>query len=166
MTGQWCGTRVQPLLSNEGLFWWIIFVPQTHIGWVRTSLGLHQSQVAPSALSCFSSFSFQRWYSAVSPFFVFLPQGIPNHLTCLLRNVYAGQEAKVRIRHGTVVDWFQIGKGVYQGCILSPWSFNLYTEYIVWNAGWMKYKLESRLLGEISITSDTQMTPPLQEKRN
>ena len=45
--------------------------------------------------------------------------GIPNHLTCLLRNVYAGQEAKVRIRHGTVVDWFQIGKGVYQGCILS-----------------------------------------------
>ena len=61
--------------------------------------------------------------------------GIPDHITCLLRNVYAGQEAKVRIRHGTVVDWFQIGKGVYQGCILSPCLFNIHVEYIMLNAG-------------------------------
>ena len=81
--------------------------------------------------------------------------GIPNHLTCLLRNLYAGQEATVRIRHGTT-DWFQIGKGVRQGCMLSLCLFNLYAEYIIRNAG-----LESRLLGEISITSDMQMTPPL-----
>ena len=54
--------------------------------------------------------------------------GIPDHLTCLLRNLYAGQEATVRNGHGTT-DWFQIGKGVHQGCILSPCSFNLYTEY-------------------------------------
>ena len=54
--------------------------------------------------------------------------GIPEHLTCLLRNLYAGQEATVRPGHGTT-DWFQIGKGVYQGCILSPCSFNLYAEY-------------------------------------
>ena len=80
--------------------------------------------------------------------------GIPDHLTCLLRNLCAGQEATVRSGHGTT-DWFQIGKGVRQGCILSPCLFNLYTEYI------MKHKLESRLLGEISITSDMQMTPPL-----
>ena len=60
--------------------------------------------------------------------------GIPDHLTCLLRNVYAGQEATVRTGHGTT-DWFQIGKGVHQGCILSPWLFNLYTEYIMRNAG-------------------------------
>ena len=59
---------------------------------------------------------------------------IPDHLTCLLRNLYAGQEATVRTRHGTM-DWFQIGKGVNQGCILSPCLFNLYAEYIMRNAG-------------------------------
>ena len=58
---------------------------------------------------------------------------IPDHLTCLLRNVYAGQEATVRIRHGTT-DWFQIGKGVCQGCILIPCLFNLYGEYLMRNA--------------------------------
>ena len=60
--------------------------------------------------------------------------GIPDHLTWLLRNLYAGQEATVRTGHRTT-DWFQIGKGVCQGCILSPWLFNLYAEYIMWNAG-------------------------------
>ena len=60
--------------------------------------------------------------------------GIPDHLTCLLRNLYAGQEATVRTRHGTM-DWFQIGKGVCQCCILSPYFLNLYAEYIMWNAG-------------------------------
>ena len=59
--------------------------------------------------------------------------GIPNYLTCLLRNLYAGQEATVRTEHGTT-DWFQIGKGVCQGCILSPCLFNLYAEYIMQNA--------------------------------
>ena len=89
--------------------------------------------------------------------------GIPDHLTCLLRNLYAGQEATVRTGHGTK-DWFQIGKGVHQGCILSLCLFNFYAEYIMRNAGWMKHKLESRLPGEISITSDTQMTTPLWQK--
>ena len=60
--------------------------------------------------------------------------GIPDHLTCLLRNLYAGQEATVRTGHGTT-DWFQIGKGVRQGCILSPCLFNFYAEYIMRNAG-------------------------------
>ena len=60
--------------------------------------------------------------------------GIPDHPTCLLRNLYAGQEAIVRTEHGTT-DWFQIGKGVHQGCILSPCLFNLYAEYFMWNAG-------------------------------
>ena len=89
--------------------------------------------------------------------------GIPDHLTCLLRNLYAGQEATVRTGHGTT-EWFQIEKGVHQGCILSPCLFNLYAEYIMRNAGWRKHKLESRLPGEISITSDMQMTPPLWQK--
>ena len=89
--------------------------------------------------------------------------GIPDHLTCLLRNLYAGQEATVRTGHGTT-DCFQIGKGVRQGCILSPCLFNLYAEYIMEMLGWKKHKLESRLQGEISITSDMQMTPPLWQK--
>ena len=89
--------------------------------------------------------------------------GIPDRLTCLLRNLYAGQEATVRTGHGTT-DWFQIGKGVHQGCILSPCLFNLYAEYIIETLGWKKHKLESRLPGEISITSDIQMTPPLWQK--
>ena len=89
--------------------------------------------------------------------------GIPDHLTCLLRNLYAGQEATVRAGHGTT-DWIQIEKGVRQGCILSPCLFNFYAEYIMRNAGWKKHKLESRLPGEISITSDMQMTPPLWQK--
>ena len=86
--------------------------------------------------------------------------GIPDHLTCLLRNLYAGQEATVRTGHGTT-DWFQIGKGVRQVCILSPCLFNFYAEYIMRNAGLEETQLESRLPGEISITSDMQMTPPL-----
>ena len=60
--------------------------------------------------------------------------GIPDHLTCLLRNLYAGQEATVQTGHGTTA-WFQIGKGVHQGCILSPWLFNFYADYIMRNAG-------------------------------
>ena len=64
---------------------------------------------------------------------LFQKMGIPDHLTCLLRNLYAGQEATVRTGHGTT-DWFQIGKGVHQGCILSPCLFNLYAEYTTQNA--------------------------------
>ena len=89
--------------------------------------------------------------------------GIPDHLTCLLRNLYAGQEETVRTGHGTT-DWFQIGKGVRQGCILSPCLFNLSAEYIMRNAGLEEAQLESRLPAEISITSDMQMTPPLWQK--
>ena len=83
-----------------------------------------------------------------------------------MRNLYAGQEATVRTGHETT-DWFQIGKGVRQGCILSPCLFNLYAEYIMRNAGLEEAQaqaLESRLPGEISVTSDMQMTPPLWQK--
>ena len=89
--------------------------------------------------------------------------GIQDYLTCLLRNLYAGQEATVRTGHGTT-DWFQRGKGETQGCILSPCLFNFYAEYIMRNAGLEEAKLESRLPGEIAITSDMQMTPPLWQK--
>ena len=89
--------------------------------------------------------------------------GIPDHQTCLLRNLYTGQEATVRTGLGKT-DWFQIGKGVSQGCILSPCLFNLYSEYIMGNAGLIEPRLESRSLGEISVTSDMKMTPPLWQK--
>ena len=90
--------------------------------------------------------------------------GIPYHLTCLLRYLYAGQDATTwNNGHGTT-DWFQIGKGVSQGYILSPSLFSLYAEYITRNAGLEEAQLESRLLGEISITSDMQITPPLWQK--
>ena len=89
--------------------------------------------------------------------------GIPDHLICLLRNLYAGKEATVRTGHGTT-DWFQIGKGVRQGCILSPWLYNFYAEYIMRNAGLDEAQAGSRLPGEISITSDMQMTPSLWQK--
>ena len=77
-----------------------------------------------------------------------------------MRNLYAGQKATIRTGHGTT-DWFQIGKGVYQGCILSLCLFNLYAEYSMRNARLDEAQLESRLWGEISITSDMQMTPPI-----
>ena len=87
---------------------------------------------------------------------------IQDHLICLLRNLYAGQEATVRTGHGT--QWFQIGKGVRQACVLSPCLFNLYAEYIMRNTGLEEAQLESRVPGEISVTSDMQMTPPLWQK--
>ena len=89
--------------------------------------------------------------------------GIPDHLTCRLRNLYAGQEARtVRTGHGTT-DWFQIGKGVCQGWILSLCL--TYMQSTSWETlGWKKHKLESSLPGETSTTSDMQMTPPLWQK--
>ena len=76
--------------------------------------------------------------------------GIPDHLTCLLRNLYAGQEATVRTGHGTA-DWFQIGKGVRQGCILSPCVFNFYAEYIMRNAGLEEAPAGIKIAGRIII---------------
>ena len=88
---------------------------------------------------------------------------IPDHLICLLKNLYAGQEAIVRTEHGKM-DWFQIEKGIHQGSILSPRLFFFYAEYIMWNAGWVKHKLETSLLEAISIPSYMQMTPHLWQK--
>ena len=89
--------------------------------------------------------------------------GIPDHLTCFLRSLYAGQEAAVRNGHGTT-DWFQIGKGVHEGCIFSSCLFNLYTEYIKRNAGLDEAQAGIKIAGEISITSDMQRAPPLWQK--
>ena len=86
--------------------------------------------------------------------------GIPDHLTCLLRNLYAGQEATVRTGHGTT-DWFQIGKGVRQGCILSPCLFNFYAEYIMRNAGLEEtqagIKIAGRNINHLRYADDTTL---------
>ena len=94
--------------------------------------------------------------------------GIPDHLTCLLRNLYAGQEATVKTRHGTM-DWFQIGKGVSQGCILSPCLFNLYAEYIMRNAGLDEaqagIKIAGRNVNNLRYADDTTCMVKSEEER-
>ena len=95
--------------------------------------------------------------------------GIPDHLTCLLRNLYAGQDATVRTGHGTT-DWFQIGKGVHQGCILSPCLFNLYAEYIMRNAGLEEtqagIKIAGRNINNLRYADDTTLTAESKEARS
>ena len=92
--------------------------------------------------------------------------GIPDHLTCLLRNLYAGQEATVRTGHGT--DWFQIGKGVHQGCILSTCLFNVYAEYIMRNAGpeetQARIKIPGRNINNLRYADDTTLMAESEEE--
>ena len=95
--------------------------------------------------------------------------GIPDHLTCLLRNLYAGQEATVRTGHGTI-DWFQIGKGVHQSCILSPCLFNLYAEYIIRNAGLDEaqagIKISRRNISNLRYADDTTLMAESEELKS
>jgi len=93
--------------------------------------------------------------------------GIPDHLTCLLRNLYAGQEATVRTGHGTT-DWFQIGIGVRQGCVLSPCLFNLYAEYIMRNTGMEEaqtvIKISGRKINNLRYADDTTLMADNEEE--
>ena len=93
--------------------------------------------------------------------------GIPDHLTCLLRNLYASQEATVRTGHGKT-DWFQVGKGVCQGCILSPYLFNLYAEYIMRNAGLEEaqagIKIARRNINNLRYADDTMLVAKSEEE--
>ena len=95
--------------------------------------------------------------------------GIPDYLACLLRNLYAGQEAMVRTGHGTT-DWFQIGKGVHQGCVLSPCLFNLYVEYIMWNAGLDEeqtgIKIARRHINNLRYADDTTLMAESKELKS
>ena len=104
-------------------------------------------------------------------YYFFLMQSIhrsPNHLTCLLKNLYAGQEATVRIRHGTTTHSFQIGKGVCQSCILSPCLFNFYAEYIMWNTGLDEpqagIKTAGRNINNFRYTDDTTLMAESEEE--
>ena len=97
----------------------------------------------------------------------FIEMGIPDHLTCLLRNLYAGQEATVRTRHGTT-DWFQIGKGVHQGCILSPCLFKLYAEYIIRKVGMDEaqagIKIARRNINNLRYANDSMLMAESREE--
>ena len=94
--------------------------------------------------------------------------GIPDHLTCLLRNLYAGQEATVRTRHGTR-DWFKIGKGVCQGCIMSPCLFNLYEEYIILNSrldeAQAGIKIARKNINNLRYSDDVALIAEIEEER-
>ena len=98
---------------------------------------------------------------------IFQEMGIPNHLTCLLRNLYAGQEATARTGHVTM-DWFQIGKGVHEDCVLSPCLINLYAEYIMWNAGLDEaqagIKIEGRNVNNVRYADDTTLMAESEEE--
>ena len=95
--------------------------------------------------------------------------GIPHHLTCFLRNLYAGQEATVRTGHETT-DWFLIGKGIHQGCVLSPCLFNLYAEYIMRNAGLDEaqagIKISRRNINNLRYADDTTLMAEREEELN
>ena len=111
------------------------------------SIGSQKKQESSRKTTCFIDYT--KTFDCVSHnklWKILQEKGIPDHLTCLLRNLYADQEATVRIRHGTM-DWFQTGKGVRQGCVLSPCSFNFYAEYIMRNAGLEEVQAEVKVAG-------------------
>ena len=115
----------------------------TSTGSLKEQESSRKTSTSAKAFDCVDHY---KWWKILQE------MGIPDHLTCILRNLYASQEAIVRTRHGTT-DWFQIGKRVCQGCILSPCLTYMQSTSCKM-PGWMSSKLESRLLGEISITSD------------
>ena len=130
-----------------------------------TSTGLLKKQDSPrktstSALLTMPNYHHKLWK-------ILKEMGTPGHLTCLLRNLYACQEATVRTGHGTT-DWFQIGKGVPQGCILSPCLFNLYAEYIMRNAGLDEaqagIKIAGRNINHLRYADDTTLMAESEEE--
>ena len=119
---------------------------------------------------CFCFIDYTRAFDCVDPkklWKIVKEMGIPDHLTCLLRNLYAGQEATVRTGHGTT-DWFQIRKGVCQSCVLSPCLFNLYAEYIMRNAGLEEaqagIKIAGRNINNLRYADDTTLLAESEEE--
>ena len=131
-----------------------------------TSVGSSKKQESSRKTSYYCSTGYAKAFDCVDHnklWKILQEMEITNHLTCLLRNLYAGQEATVRTGHGTT-DWFKIEKVVRQDCILSPCLFNLYAEYIMRNTGLDEAQAGIKIAGEISITSDMQMTPPFWQR--
>ena len=121
-----------------------------NIHWIRETARKFQENIISASLTMLKPFDCvdhnKLWKR-------FKEMGIPNHFSCLLTNLYVGQEATVRTRHG-IMDWFKIGKGVCQGCILSPCLIILYAEYIMWNARLDESQAVIKIAGKISATSE------------
>ena len=136
------------------LFWLIVEVNLVQ------SLSRVQLFVTPKTIPFFKQFSPTFMLCLWCWRRLFWTARIPNHLTCLLRNLYAGQEGTVRTVYGTT-DWFQIGKGAHQGCILSPCLFNLYAEYIMWTTvldeAQARIKIAGRNINSLRYTDDTTL---------
>ena len=131
-----------------------------NICWITEKVRKFQKNV----YSCFIDYAKAFDYVHHHKLWNFLKEmWMPDHLTCLLRNLCAGQEATVRTGHGKT-DWFQIGKGVCQGVYCHPAYLTYMQSTSCETLGWKKHRLESRLLGEIPVTLDMQMTPPLWQK--
>ena len=125
----------------------------------RKSKGIKKKKTTPASLTMLKPLT--GWMTA--NWKILKEMGKPGHLTCLLRNLHAGQKAIVKSRHGQI-NWFKTGKGVHQAVYCHP-VYLMYTQNTSWKMpGWMIHKFESKLLGEISITSDIWMTPPLWQK--
>ena len=133
-------------LTWDAVWYWRRVSTLANIHWIIEKAREFQKNI------CFCFIDYTKVFDCVDHnklWEILKEMGIPDHLTCLLRNLYAGQEATVRARHGTM-DWLQIGKGVCQGCILSFCLFKLYAEYIVWNAGLDEAQAEIKIAGRNS----------------
>ena len=131
--------------------------------WVRNILWIIEKAKEFQENICFCFIDYAKAFDCVEHnklWKILKEMGIPDHLTCLLRNLYAGQEATVRTGHRTT-DWFQIEKRIHQGCILSPCLFNLYAEYIMRNGGLDEAQAGIKIAGKNSVILDMQMTPPI-----
>ena len=133
-----------------------------------TSIGSQKKQEFQKTIYCFIDYANAFDYVDHNKLWKILKEmGIPDHLTFLLRNLYAGQEETVRTGHGTT-DWFQIGKAVHQGCLLSPCLFNLYAEYIMWNAGLDEVqagiKIAGRNINNLRYVDDTTLMAESREE--
>ena len=131
---------------------------------LRTSVRSHKKKIPQNICFCFTDYTKAFGYVDYDKLWKILKEmGIPDPLTCLLRNLYAGQEATVRNGHGTT-DWLQFGKGVRQGCKLSSCLFNFYAEYIMQNARLDEAQARLKIAGRIINNLSMQMTPPLWQK--
>ena len=173
MLARWCSKSFKLHFNSmwtENFYMYKLYLEKAEEPEIRlpTSIGSSKKQESSRKISTSASLNILKLLTVWKKLWKILKEmRIPDHLTCLLRNLYAGQEATVRTAHGTT-DWFQIRKGVHQGCILSPCLFNSYTEYIMWNAGLDKtqagIKIAERNINNFRYSDDTTLMAESKEE--